>query len=286
MEIKDIKKQARADLNDIYPKTVIITFLYIAITFSLDMIINTVVEMAIIPTIIKLIVFLVYIIVFIPIYFGITSTFLDISDKKVLKVTDFIDKAKANFIKVWRVTLRICFRLLVPIVSGIVVGSVAGAIAYLVFNINNPASMEYVITYSSISILFLLYMLAMFLPYALSYIVLADDNTKTSKEIVAESKKLLKNHIWDYLELFISFLGWMILIGVIASLANQYIKIAEIGTVISRAGTVLLLPYILMSQSLFYKALRNEIYPVQGKTEEKPKAKKNKSRGKGKKIKT
>ena len=92
------------------------------------------------------------------------------------------------------------------------------------------------------------------IPYALSFFVLSEKTDKTSKEIVNESKTLMKNNKLNFVILMISFIGWYILIYLIKELAYHYAPYV-VYYIISFLPTILLTPYILASQYNFYEDL-------------------------------
>lgn len=71
-----------------------------------------------------------------------------------------------------------------------------------------------------------------------NYIFIDNENMK-AKEIIKASKDMMNGHKWEYFVFELSFLGWMLLVGVTFGLAAIYV-----------------VPYMTVAQALYYEELK------------------------------
>ncbi|MFR1294988.1 MAG: DUF975 family protein [Coprobacillus cateniformis] len=83
----------------------------------------------------------------------------------------------------------------------------------------------------------------------------------TTMTALKESFSLMQNHIWDLIKLELSFLGWMILVGIIQGVIGELLMfIPVLGTLIASVVSGLIaiyvyLPKYMVSQAIFFEEL-------------------------------
>ncbi len=286
MKISEIKKEARSKLVQKYPQTLISCFLFLAIVIGLDVILTSLLSLITFNTAVGILVTIIILAVTFPLSFGLVSLFLDYSRNKPAKSTDFINRALLNFTGVCKTTTRLLLKILKYFILGVVIAFLLCLMVIaLEDNVLHPnVEQRDAINNVSVAIISLAYtfgIIACYIPYSLSYYVLANNPKTAGKESLEISKEILKNNIGKYVLLYITFIPYGILITAIELLLEKYTAIPEIGTIVGLIGSIMLMPYVLISVTTFFDDINGT--KKENKQEEKPKAKK---RGRPKKEKS
>lgn len=274
MKIYEIKKEARSKLVDKYPQTLISCFLYLAIIIGIDVVLTSILSLITFNTIVGITVTIIILAITFPLSYGLASLFIDHSRGKSVKATDFINRALLNFSNVCKTTTRLLLKFLKYLILGVIIAFLFCFIVVLIEENAFTATQSQKEIIGNATILFVtiaytLGIIACYLPYSLSYYVLKDNSKTAGKESLIKSKSLLKDHIGEYILLYFSFVPYGCAITIIQILLDSYTEIPEIGTVVGLVGSILLMPYVLMSVSVFYNKISDY-------KEEKPIAKKEK----------
>ena len=267
MNLKETKKDARTRLAGKWPKALIITLIYLAVTLAINYFSSYTVGLAQNIPILQLLIYLVVIAAILPLSYGVTATFLDFSKNKEVSYTDFINKGVLAFSKVWAIIFRILLKVIVPILICIVVFTVFILICTYNFGISDENIVTYQYMFATCYIVVMLVFLIKFLPYALSFIILADNPEYSPKEILDKSAELMKNRKLEYFTLCLSFLGWILLIAIVSIIVTMAVKNTLATDIISNIGTVILSPYILISEIVYYEKASSKIENSEKDTE-------------------
>ena len=260
MNIKQTKKDALARLAGKWPKALVLTLIYILIVFTLTYVGNYCLNLATNAPILQVLIELVILGISLPLSFGVTATFVDLSKGKDVSYTEFINKSILNFSKVWRVTFAIALKIILPIILfTIAVIVITMLCTSMISTSAENISLGAVAGIFSIAYLaIMIFAFVKFLPYALSFLVLANEPDKTAKEIIETSTVLMENKKLEYLLLILSFFGWLLLIALVAMLVGHFTQATITTDIIANIGAILLSPYILVSQIVYYEKLANK----------------------------
>ena len=88
------------------------------------------------------------------------------------------------------------------------------------------------------------------LRYELANFFLLDDPDCTAWESIRRSVTAMKGHTWELVSLIFSFIGWSLLIGVVAGILG--IIWEPLTSVVTMVGSLWLTPYIAVSKANFY----------------------------------
>ena len=152
-------------------------------------------------------------------------------------------------------------------------GNVFSEIPYLIVNSAFSQSGTYNVLYSliqavpSLVLVILLFVLIMIIVmvvasafvFAMPYLL--EQYHMTTMTALKESFSLMQNHIWDLIKLELSFLGWMILVGIIQGVIGELLMfIPVLGTLIASVVSGLIaiyvyLPKYMVSQAIFFEEL-------------------------------
>ena len=260
MNIKQTKKDALARLSGKWPKALVLTLIYILIIFTFTYVGNYCLSLATNAPILQVLIDLVILGISLPLSFGVTATFVDLSKGKDVSYTEFINKSILNFSKVWRVTFAIALKIILPIILfTIAVIVITMLCTSMISTSAEDISLGAVAGIFSIAYLaIMIFAFVKFLPYALSFLVLANEPDKTAKEIIETSTVLMENKKLEYLLLILSFFGWLLLIALVAMLVEHFTQATITTDIIANIGAILLSPYILVSQIVYYEKLANK----------------------------
>ncbi|WP_028044034.1 DUF975 family protein [Candidatus Stoquefichus massiliensis] len=147
-------------------------------------------------------------------------------------------------------------------ISSVAVGGLTGydLLAYILSNA------PYIIF--SFLIIFILLIVAAIVVSAFLFAVpyLLEQYKMTTTVAIKESFQLMKNHIWDFIKLQLSFIGWIIMVVVIQSLLTELLSfIPIIGSLIAAIaggfiGIYTYLPQLYLSQAVFFEELAYHRY--------------------------
>lgn len=91
------------------------------------------------------------------------------------------------------------------------------------------------------SLLFLIPGIIKSFSYAMMPYIMMDDPSKSWKEALEESKRMMCGHKWELFVLVLSFLGWILLIMITLGIASLYV-----------------VPYMQQAEANFYRVLKGE----------------------------
>lgn len=252
MTINEIKKEAKVKLTGGYGKALAISFLYFLITFLLNS-----VTILLGNTIFVLIYQIFVTIISLPLSFGMLASIVKIVRNEDVSITEFVSIGFKNIKGVWRTYLRTIVKLLLPVILIIV------AYVFLIYTIIQPVILEantntlnlfYLsLVFLVVSLVFLVYKS---LSYSLTTLILCDKPESTGTEINDESEKLMKGNKGKIFLLMLSFIGWYLLISLIASIVHQFIDEFAFFITLS-IGQLLLMPYLNASIIVFYEDLKD-----------------------------
>ncbi len=269
MNLSEIRCEARECLKGKWGSAAIITLVYFLITYAIYFITSFI---PIIGPILQLV-------ISVPISFGIISSFMSLKRGEDVTCVDFLSRGFNNFGKAWSVTLHTILKLLPWIIAIVLIIVSIGVLVYLqaqstiatTFNYNsafsddsntiinsieeysdnyntdfpddsNPALLYPIIRTILFLALFIIYIVVIIksLYYSLSMYILNDNTHLSGKEIVEKSKTIMTGNRLNLVLLGLTFIGWSILAWFTLGI-----------------GLLWLLPYICVSQVIFYEDKSN-----------------------------
>ena len=245
MKISELKKEAKVKLTGKWPLAIGINLTYLILTVALSYA-STKME-----GIIGYILSIVFAIISVPLSYGITASMLSLSRNETVGVTDFITIGFKNFKKAIFLSLSIFFRLIIPIIilAVAITFSIVSVFASAAASTPGIASIVCLLL-AVVSMIWIIYKV---LSYALATYILVDNNDMKSGEVIAKSCELMKGSKLKFVGLVFSFIGWLLLCGFLAGIAE--IIDVTLGTIVMYGLSLLLTPYITFSEINFYEDL-------------------------------
>ena len=262
MKISEIKKDARTKLQGKWSTAVGISFVYLLITFIFNFLSSECIEFSIILIILN-----------VPFSFGLFISFIKLIDNENVKIFDFIKYSFDNFGKSWSIYFRKLLKLLLPyiLITTVYISIFILAVILIVSVFSNIPIEKTFLSIIGLSITLFplsLWLYVKSLSYILIFPIAYDNPELSAKDVVTESKKLMKNNRWKFFKLYFSCIGWVFLVTlalIICCLILLYISETVFISVILilladlafRLSMLWLLPYMMVSTISFYKDLKN-----------------------------
>jgi len=247
MKIKEIKEQAKIGLTGNLFKSIFITLFYTIITilfaFLSDKLNSHLLHAN--TTIITILINLILL----PFSYGVISSLINIFKGKKVDYTEFINISLLNYGKI----IKLFFSILLKILPFIFIFATFFVLTNTNFNNIVINYIAFILTVTSFILLFIKaldFTFALFLNY--------DNSNLSCKEILANSKSLIKNNKCKYLLLILSFILWFAIIVLIRRLLMYFISSYIIINYISNILMAIITPMITISQYIFYDNLSNE----------------------------
>ena len=156
-------------------------------------------------------------IIIIPIAYGIIATMIMLRKNEKVNVITFIDKGFTNFVRIWKVMLRILVKLLpmtiiyIIFVWLLVMSIIFWSIEMATLNYQEPMLLIFTVISAIGMLVSFIWLLAKSYLYAPTYYLTHENPEMTSKEIILKSETMMRGNRWRYFCLNISFIGWAIL---------------------------------------------------------------------------
>lgn len=247
MNSSQIRAQARESLNGQWGKAILV----ILVDFIITLVISFC--LAIIPIIGTIIEYIIAI----PLSVGITAIFMKITRREEFGYFDFINIAIELFGKAWGVVGHTLLKMWKPILL-LIISIVLSSVSLTMSISSSIISGETSIVGPIISIISMIlyvvsivYMVVKGLLYSLSNYILIDNQDMSTKDIVEKSETLMIGNRVKFVCLGLSFIGWALL-----------------ATILFFVGYLWLVPYMTVSQVIFYMMLAENVSEPEGKVEE------------------
>lgn len=252
----EIKQIARNKLAGNWIKAFAITIIFVAITLALSYCSLLIRNLTTNTPILYYASQIIFTLITLTLSFGFISTMIKLLNGKNPPYTTVINDALLNSSKAIGLFFRIILKMLIPCIVVILAFIAIFFLTTQVIPLNVDTLGGYLL------LLFLFYIFAITiiiifsLPYTLSSYALANENNLSSKEAIEKSISLMDGNKWNFVKLILSFLGWFILIAVV-TVAIQSFTPEVLNDLIESIGTILILPYIISSISIFYDELND-----------------------------
>lgn len=251
MTISETKDTARKTLSGKLGNAYIITSLYTLITFSLKYISKL---LSFKNTTFSSLLIIVFGLIQLFFGYGLISNLIKISkQQEPVPYTGFITDAILNITKVFKLIIGIFFRLLLPLLGLSIILYIESYLSNMAIDNNN---------YKLASILMLIVFILAFigiiiyvLNFAFAIFCLIDENDKSTTELLKKSKNLIKGNKLNYIKLVLSFIFYYILIFLVGLLLSRFLDTFAISIILTILS-MLLTPYITISQYIFYEELQ------------------------------
>ena len=253
MTISLIKKEARDCLKGYWLKS----FLFTLFFFALQIIFSLVIYFITKNTAYILFGNIVYIIISISLSYGLTCSLIKLKRKEKCNPLHIFYFTFKDFDRFWRLIGRLLFSLLFYILADLLCLYLV-IYSYLLY-INQIAGLDISFVLGIIGIIaFSVLLVLKSLYFTLNNFILFDNSSKSSKEILLESKRLMTNNRWNFFKLILSFSGWFILailfvLGVF--FLFRYFNILVSVSYIILVPMIFIIPYIIVSMICFYDTL-------------------------------
>ncbi len=270
MKISELKQDARVRLTGAYPKLFGMYLIYAVfslITINLISVIDT--SLGAIPGFLAN---LLVVLIDIPLVYGTTVATLKAIRNDNVGVFTFVKDGLKDFGKVWKTSLRLIVRLLIPIIISLITYMLFGFILVLFLMTNIPEMFAFpegidfstlpaipVSTVIVFGLLFLVTLIVFFiinLNYAVINLVLADNKELKAVEILDKSKKLMHGYKLKYVLVALSFILYYI--GILAA----FILVSGLNPLTAMFSlyslVALLNPYIIGTQICLYEEILEE----------------------------
>lgn len=260
MKLKEITQETSRYMKNNFWKLfgiVLLEYLITGVLSSISEYIET--------SILKLLYLILVYAVTIPLSYGVIVSFIKCSRNDSVSLFDFISDGMKSFKSVWKVVGMTILKLLLPAIL-VSLGFVASAtlFAVSVINLAKTNLLLFILAIIASLILIILptiYYVVKSLSYSLGLFILYDDPELSSKEIVEESKTMMKGNKLTLLivSLLIYFLllGSLAILSIISRVAGNFI-VSIICILVLFAVVFALLPYSYALQVSFYNLLKQK----------------------------
>lgn len=231
----EIRKQARTNLQGKWSTVVLISLIYMAVSFVISSASNFVPFLGV-----------ALLIITVPLQYGLIYSFIKIYRNEEYSYGDLFTSAFNNFAKVWKVVGNQLLKLIVPIILvAVSVFILIGGLVFTVIATNTSSDSSTIFTVLAGIFLIvgyigyiasLIYLFVKDLLYVLSYYVMHDNPDMTAKQIVEESERIMNGQRKSYFGLELSFFGWVLLAMLTFGI-----------------GIIFLMPYMQISIAIFYE---------------------------------
>ena len=268
MTIGELKKDAKVKLAGVYPRLFGMSLAYLLLSFILTNVVN-VIETSFQNQLVTLVVLLIFIAIDLLLVYGTTRITLKAVRNEDFKMLDFLLEAFKNVKKVWATSFKLFLKLFVPIFVFILTFTVfaTGLLLYGIaalpdlFTISQDIdltilpvpSISFIVVSGIIALAAGIYYIIVNLNYATYNLVLADNMDLPAKEILDNTKALMKGHKGFYFLIGLSFIHYFILIFLAYVFAFIFNPAASV--IVAYALTALLTPYLTATQIVFYEEL-------------------------------
>ncbi len=235
LSASEIRKQARTNLQGKWSTVVLISLIYMAVSFVISSASNFVPFLGV-----------ALLIITVPLQYGLIYSFIKIYRNEEYSYGDLFTSAFNNFAKVWKVVGNQLLKLIVPIILvAVSVFILIGGLVFTVIATNTSSDSSTIFTVLAGIFLIvgyigyiasLIYLFVKDLLYVLSYYVMHDNPDMTAKQIVEESERIMNGQRKSYFGLELSFFGWVLLAMLTFGI-----------------GIIFLMPYMQISIAIFYE---------------------------------
>lgn len=246
MKAFEIRAEAREVLKGQWGNAILAGLIYLIVTIAISFLIG------LIPVVGPIIDWIISV----PLSVGIISTFMKITRREKFGYFDFINNAIELFGKIWGVIGHVVLKMLVPVIclilSIVLIGVGAGMSTVSLLSGNSASTGAMIMIIAIIAyIASLIWVIVKGYLYSISYYILIDNKDISTKDVVEKSESLMMGNRGKLFCLGLSFIGWAIL-----------------GALTFGIGYIWLIPYMTVSQILFYEMLIKKEQPSEEKAEE------------------
>lgn len=202
-------------------------------------------------------------IITVPLSYGVTISFMKSSNEESISVFDFISDGMKAFKRVWCVFGRTILKLILPIIIFILGFAISFVLLakgiYDSFQGQGASASGLLLVSAVILIATTIYYIVKAISYSLTNYILYDNPELSAKEIVEESKLMMKGHVSSYIILIVyTVILYLVLMGACSLIMSVLQSVSGIilGILLMIAGAVILLPYSMGLQVAFYNLLK------------------------------
>lgn len=274
MSASELRAIARSKLQGKWGKLIAIQFAYMVIAFVLGFIQGIFKEVSTIQSLMSLVVAVIEI----PLSFGLIISYVRFYNNEDVKPFDFLSQGFSNFSKSWGITLNIICKLILPIILLVVAivlfsyGIASSSIALLAGATAQAGSgMGFFVVGIILYIASLIWLLMQSYYYQLAMIIVAEDNSLTSKEYVAKSKEMMTGKRGKLFCLQLSFIGWFAIIFVVSLVGSLIFKDTAytiFTLIVELIASLFLVPYVQLAIIAFYYSLTGKSTDTNAVTDE------------------
>ncbi|MGN1299489.1 MAG: DUF975 family protein [Candidatus Scatovivens sp.] len=183
-----------------------------------------------------------------PLSYGLIVSLIKISKNEKVGYTDFINISLLNYTKIIKIFLSLFLRVILYVALCIFT-LILAAIDFKNDAINILFDISFICSIVLIIGVALNYVFVLFINY--------DNPKKTCKEILSDSKNLIKKNKFKYILLILSFILWFIIFALFSKILTYFVD-KTVNDFIVNASFSIITPAIIISQYIFYDDLNNK----------------------------
>lgn len=256
MKSGEIRQIARNKLTGNWAKAFAMSAIFVAINLVLSYCASLIENVTTNTPILYYAAEIIFSLLLLPVSFGYISSIIKLINGKEPAYTEMINDAIMNSSKAIGIFFRIILKILIPSIIVIVATLSVLYLTYKQFPLNWDTLGGFLLLILFLYVVAIIVVAILALPYSLANYALANDNNLSSKEALEKSIALMDGNRWNLFKLLLSFMGWIILIGIVVGVAQNYAP-AILQNLIDAIGTILILPYVISSIAVFYDELND-----------------------------
>lgn len=223
------------------------------------------------------------------IWYGMTVVYMKLKKGEEVKPFDFLKVGFENFGRGWKIVGNIllkCLPYVITIVvltliitvlaavvfafSAMTITSTVEDVAYMALSGSLGLSIIMIILSIALIVIYVLFIIKA-LYYVLATYIAIDNPDMKAKEAVEKSEELMKDKRGRYVCLMLSFIGWMIVAGLVGGVCKMIVEPIRFSLLTNYAlmiGEAILTPYLTFATLAFYEHLSgNKEEKVEAKVE-------------------
>ena len=248
MSISEFKKVARTKLNGNYFLCICSSLLYFITLFALSYVESRIINIINNNTVTLLISF-VFALISLILGYGIIANILELSDIKTNSITNFLNISIKNTTKIIKLKLSIILKLIIPTI----IFMFSSVYTYFSYFDNLIPMFMFSLIICIISLIFIIYI---YLKYALTSYIYYSNSSLTSREIMKKSAEIMKGNKIKFILLILSFFNWLLIASIILYILGKFIPRPYLTPFIIIFHS-LIKPYIVNCISIFYDENNN-----------------------------
>ena len=247
MKISDIRNQTSLSLEGNLFKAILMTLFYTIINLLTQFLLEKLSSLLTNSSTLFIIIQILINTALLPFSYGLVVSLIEISKNKKISLTNFINVGLLNYTKI----ISLFFRVFLKIIGYVAIFLLALILS--VMNFNNAALNTLIIILLLIGIIALIIKA---LDFVFILFVNYEHPKKSIKEIIKESKSLIKKNKIKYVLLILSYILWFIIFGLLGNILKYFID-QTLSLYITNLCFAIITPSITISEYILFDYLSN-----------------------------